>query len=151
MSDLTFTVVGHSETAARTTVRARDFRFVVDEPPALGGEDRGANPVEYLLGSFVGCVNVVAHLVAKERDLPIEHLEIEATGALDPARLFGERTGSRAGFKGIALTFRIQTSASDAAVAAWLAEVEARCPVNDNLSNVTPVELRTQVARTGTE
>jgi uncharacterized OsmC-like protein len=147
MSDLTFSVVGRSESPARTSIQARNFTLVVDEPPTLGGDDKGANPVEYLLASFVGCVNVVAHLVAKERELPIEHLEILATGELDPARLFGEKNAPRAGFKGITLTFRLQTTASDVAVAAWQAEVEARCPVNDNLSNATPVTLRTEVGR----
>ena len=40
--------------------------LIVDEPEALNGTDEDANPVEYILAGFAGCVNVVGHLVAKE-------------------------------------------------------------------------------------
>ena len=66
MSDLTFKIEGKAQTAARLEATARQFSIVVDEPPALGGDDVGANPVEYLLASYAGCINVVAHLTAKE-------------------------------------------------------------------------------------
>jgi len=51
-----------AETPTRVTAKARQFSIVIDEPPSLGGHDAGANPVEYLLASYAGCVNVMAHL-----------------------------------------------------------------------------------------
>ncbi len=51
---MTFKVAGRSEAPARIAVQARQFKLVVDEPPALGGEDQGANPVEYILAGFAG-------------------------------------------------------------------------------------------------
>ena len=59
----TFSIDATGDSATKTTVSARDFTFVVDEPPALGGDDAGPNPVEYLLGALAGCLNVVGHLV----------------------------------------------------------------------------------------
>jgi len=50
------TAVSTSETGL--TVTARDFQFVVDEPQSLGGGDLGPNPVEYVLGALLGCLNV---------------------------------------------------------------------------------------------
>lgn len=64
MSDLTFKIEGKAQSAARLEAKARQFKLVIDEPPALGGSDLGANPVEYLLASYAGCINVVAHLTA---------------------------------------------------------------------------------------
>ena len=40
MSDLTFKIEGESQTAARLAASAREFIIVIDEPPALGGDDQ---------------------------------------------------------------------------------------------------------------
>ncbi len=142
MSDLlTFAVRGTADTPARTTVRARDFSLVVDEPPSLGGHDLGANPVEYLLAGFAGCLNVVGHLVAKEQGLALRSLEVEVSGPLDPARLFGQETEARAGFQHIEVALRVDAEADDAALERWVRTVEGRCPISDNLRQPTPVHL----------
>ncbi len=141
MPDLTFAVKAHSESPARTRVSVRNFTLVVDEPPELGGTDAGPNPVETVLAAFAGCLNVVAHLVAKEQGLTLRDLELEASGALNPDRLMNQPTSDRAGFKQIAVTLRFHTDASPEAVERWRREVEARCPVSDNLSHITPVKL----------
>ena len=60
MADLNFKIEGESQTAARFEANARHFKLVIDEPPVLGGDDHGANPVEFLLASYAGCINVVA-------------------------------------------------------------------------------------------
>lgn len=142
MSDLlTFSAHGTAETAARTTVRTRDFSLVVDEPPALGGDDLGANPVEYLLAGFAGCLNVVGHLVAQDQGLDLRALDVEVSGPLDPARLFGEATDGRAGFQHIEVVLRVDADADADALEAWVRAVEARCPISDNLRAPTPVHL----------
>ena len=150
MSDLlTFSVRGTADTAARTAVRARDFTLVVDEPPSLGGDDLGANPVEYLLAGFAGCLNVVGHLVAQEQGLAIRSLAVEVSGPLDPARLFGQDTEARAGFQHIEVALHVDADADADALDRWVRTVEARCPISDNLRNATPVHLgvvRTEAA-----
>lgn len=141
MTDLTFTVTGRSQNAARLVATARRFRLLIDEPTSLGGEDRGPNPVEYLLAAFIGCLNVVAHLTARELGLHLRDLEITATGALNPARLLGDTTADRAGFKTIEVVLRADTDADSQTLGRWLDTVKARCPVSDNLANPTPVKL----------
>ena len=58
MSNLNFIIKGEAQTAARFEAKARQFRIVIDEPPYLGGNDKGANPFEYLLASFGGCLKL---------------------------------------------------------------------------------------------
>jgi uncharacterized OsmC-like protein len=141
MSDMSFSVKATAETAARTLIQARSFSLIVDEPEALGGTDRGANPVEYLLAAFAGCLNVVAHLVAREQGLDLRGLELAIEGELNPSRLLGEPSEDRAGFKSIRVRLIPRTNASHEAVLAWLKEVERRCPIHDNLTNPTPVSV----------
>jgi len=141
MADMEFKVSARSESAARTVVSARNFTLVVDEPPQLGGSDLGPNPVEYVLAALTGCLNVVAHLVARELGFEIQRLEIDAAGWLNPQRLLNQPTQDRAGYKKVKVTLRVQTDADEATLARWLKQVEARCPVSDNLGNPTPLEV----------
>lgn len=139
MPDAVFKVKGTSETAARTRIQARQFEIVVDEPPQLGGEDKGPNPVEYVLAAHIGCLNVVGHLLAKERGFELRGLEIQAEGPLNPDKLFGKDTFDRAGYKEIKLHVKADTDADQETLDQWLADIEARCPVSDNLGNSTPI------------
>lgn len=141
MSDMNFSVKATAETAARTLVRARSFSLTVDEPEGLGGTDRSANPVEYLLAAFAGCLNVVAHMVAREQGVVLRGLELVVEGELNPGRLLSGHTEDRAGFKGIRVQLTPRADASPEALSAWLKEVKLRCPIHDNLINPTPISV----------
>jgi uncharacterized OsmC-like protein len=142
MADLVFSVEGQAETQTRLNVKTRQFSFVIDEPPALGGEDSGANPVEYLLASYAGCVNVMAYLIAKELNIKLEKLSVKVDGNLNPGKLFGQSDEDRAGFKQINLKLEPVTDASPELLAKWAYEIKRRCPINDNLSNPTPISFQ---------
>ena len=139
MADLKFQIQGESQTPARFVAGARQFSIVIDEPPALGGDDLGANPVEYLLSSYAGCINVVAHLTAQELGIKLSGLKIQIEGNINPARLFGESYEDRAGFKQINVQFKPETDASQEEIENWIATIKNRCPINDNLAYPTPL------------
>lgn len=141
MSDLKFSIKAQSESAAKTRVKARNFEIVVDEPEALGGTDVAPNPVEYVLAAFAGCLNVMGHLIAKEMGFEIRNLNIEMEGNLNPAKLFGKSDEERAGYKNIHIRMITDAEADDSTLEKWIHEVESRCPVSDNLQNMTPVSL----------
>ncbi|WP_090382977.1 OsmC family protein [Natronobacterium texcoconense] len=136
-----FDVSATGESHTKTTVTARDFEFVIDEPPASGGTDDGPTPVEYLLGSWAGCLNVVAHLVADEYGFDLESVEIHLEGELDPARFLGKSDEPRPGYQEIDVTLEVEADAENEVLEEWLAEVERRCPVGDNIENETPTTL----------
>ncbi|MEO8721479.1 MAG: OsmC family protein [Ginsengibacter sp.] len=141
MPDLNFSVKGFSENHTKFIAEARDFKIVIDEPPSLGGTDDGANPVEYLLASYAGCLNVMGHLVASELGFKLDKLEIEVTGDVNPDRLFGKSFAERAGFKKIHVTLKPFAKVSPEVLKIWTEAVENRCPINDNLREKTPTEI----------
>ncbi|MDP5172086.1 MAG: OsmC family protein [Bacteroidia bacterium] len=141
MSLLTFSIKGRSENATKFVAQARQFELIVDEPASLGGNDEAANPVEYVLAGYAGCLNVVGHLVAKEQGLDLGGLEIDIEGDLDPAKFLGHSRLDRSGFQAIAVRLIPGNQLPKAKLDAWLREVSDRCPVSDNLSSETPVEL----------
>jgi uncharacterized OsmC-like protein len=69
MSTLNFSINGKSINSTLYQGQSRKFTLNVDEPETLGGNDISANPVEYLLAGYAGCLNVVFNLVAKEKTL----------------------------------------------------------------------------------
>ena len=146
MSDVTFKVSGQSESPARLAVQVRGFELIVDEPPGLGGDDEGPNPVEYILAGLAGCLNVMGHIIAKEMGFTIRSLTIDAAGPLNPGKLLGKQTDDRAGYKNIDVTLKVDADVDQATLDRWLATIETRCPVSDNLMNLTPVAVRAQSA-----
>ncbi len=141
MSDLKFRIKAHSASAAKTIVKARNFEIIVDEPADLGGSDSAPNPVEYVLAAFAGCLNVMGHLIAGEMGFELRSLKIDIAGNLNPARLFGQSDEERAGYKTIVVRMTPDCDADDATLEKWLHSVEQRCPVSDNLQNITPVKV----------
>jgi uncharacterized OsmC-like protein len=141
MSDLIFSVKGKSNSATQFIAKTRQFQLTIDEPDGLGGTDEGANPVEYILAGLAGCLNVVGHIVAKELGFTIDKLKIEVVGNINPDRLFGVSDDERAGFKKIDLKLIPETDAPIDTLVKWLKIVQDRCPVKDNLMNITPIAI----------
>ncbi|MFB6291792.1 MAG: OsmC family protein [Candidatus Nanohaloarchaea archaeon] len=139
--NMRFKVEAESENPTKVTVNARDYTFAIDEPEEHGGTGSAPNPVEYELGALTGCFNVVAHLVAEEMGVELESLEMEAEGELDPAKFQGEETGSRPGFKSITVNVDVESDADDEIIRELFEQVEERCPVRDNISHETPINV----------
>lgn len=141
MSDLIFSVSGYNENPTKFVVKARNFELVIDEPEALGGTNHAANPVEYILAGYAGCLNVMGHIVARELGFDLKRLEIEIEGNLNPAKVFGQATDDRAGYKEIRVKLIPEADIDEPTLALWFKTLESRCPVNDNLSNATPIKV----------
>ena len=137
--DLNFSVNGKRVGATKYQGFARSFELVVDEPEMLGGEDSAANPVEYLLAGYAGCLNVVFGIVAKELKVEIKSLDINIDGDINPEKFLGISDNERTGFKSINVNIELRTNADKATEALLIEKVKNRCPVNDNLANPTPI------------
>ncbi|MGQ4556983.1 OsmC family protein [Halobellus sp. GM3] len=136
-----FAVSAASESETRTVVEARDFEFVVDEPAALGGTNDGPNPVEYLIGAWAGCLNVVVHTVSEERGIDVDSVEIAIEGTLDPRKFLGAADDVRAGYQELSVRVDVESDADEKALDALGEAVEERCPVGDNIGNPTPTDV----------
>ncbi|AXG07013.1 OsmC family peroxiredoxin [Haloplanus rubicundus] len=133
-SETTITVTGRSEGPKRTTIETAETEFIVGD----------ASPLEHLLGSLAACINVIGHLVAKERGMVVRGLDVRVEGDIDAARYKGGETDSRAGFGSIRAHVTVDADADADALADWMAEVEERCPVADNLDAGTDVHVEVE-------
>ena len=115
----------------RTRVTVGDAEFVV-------GND--VNPIEYLLGSILGCLNSTATMVARDMGIDIESLEATIEGDVNYAAYLGKETSDRPGLQELTVRLSVE-AAGDADLDAWLAAVEERCPVTDNVGNGTKLSV----------
>ncbi len=140
-SAVSATLRGGTEVA----VSARQHDFTIDEPPALGGADRGANPVEHLLAALASCTVISYQVWAAQLGLTLDGVEVDVDGDIDLRGFFGTGEGVRPGFEGIDLRVRLTGPESEASYRRLEEAVAVHCPVADNLTNGVPVSTRVQV------
>jgi uncharacterized OsmC-like protein len=129
------------ESMARSTTEARNFKIFMDEPPELGGQDGAASPLEFILAAHGGCLSYMTFYIGKELGIEVKGTEVEVEGSLDPAKFAGKNREVRAGYQGFNVTIKIKADATPEELEKLRSEVEARCPVSDNVANATPVHI----------
>lgn len=120
--------------------RIREFRLVIDEPPALGGADRGPDPVELLLAALGASQEATYRLYADTLGIPIRSVSVRLEGRIDLRGLFAVSDSVRPGFKDIRATVTIDSPASAEDIERLKVTVDRHSPVLDSLRNVTPVQ-----------
>lgn len=140
-----FSVRGDLVGLTEVDLTAREHSVKVDEPPPLGGQDLGANPVEHALIALVSCQAITYRFWAAQLGIELEGLEISAEGDLDVRGFFGFDESVRPGFTAVRIEVT-PTGPETAERYQQLAEaVDAHCPVLDLFTNATPVERRIAV------
>jgi uncharacterized OsmC-like protein len=117
------------------------FVFAADEPPLLLGEDRGANPVEFLLTGLASCVTTSIAYHGAARGINITRLESELEGDLDLHGFLGMSEDIRPGYQNIEVKFRIEGDASRAELETLVQEAKELSPVYDVVSRSVPVTV----------
>lgn len=136
-----FSVSSRGKDGLHREVRVREFSLTVDEPPALGGTDKGPNPVEYALAALATCQEITYRLHADALGIPVNEVSVTLEGELDLRGFFNAAVGVRPGFLWIEGKVAFDSPASAEQLAQLKEAVDAHCPVLDLLRNPTPVRL----------
>jgi len=115
---------------------------IVDQPQALGGTDSGPTPLDYVFIALGGCLVTVAKIVAGQRKIDLRGVEVEVSGDLNMDVLRGLEKNDRAGFTSVTAKVKVDADLTKEEKEAFLEEIDKRCPVSDNLMNLTPVTVK---------
>ena len=140
-----FRASGSLTTGVATEVTAGRHTFVVDEPPALGGEDSAPNPVEFALASLISCQVVTYRFWADKLGVAVDSIDVSAEGDRDVRGIFGLHHDVRAGFGHVRLAVRIAGPEPEERYRELKAAVDAHCPVLDLFVNPTRVTTALEV------
>lgn len=135
-------VTGESENPTKINLRSGKFKMVIDEPKQMGGTDDGPSPIQVLLMSLAGCLNVTGFEIAKQKGMKLNGIKIEIEGIMNPCTFLGCSFEERAGFQKIDVKVVPDfDGATTGEIEAWLEETEKRCPVTDNIKADTNVDV----------
>ena len=124
-------------------LRIRDHQVISDSPPDFAGYNLVPSSPELQLGVLGTCVTHIFLIQAAERQVPLESLEVEVTGIIDPR-------GGKPGHEQtpiwpheIGYTVHIDSPASREDIDALFEAVERNCPILNLLRN--PQSIRAEV------
>lgn len=124
-------------------VGARDFTFLVDEPPSFGGADAGPNPEEVVLAGVAACQAITAALYAGYLGIPIRRYAVRVRGYADLGGFYGVgEPGAATGFDRVVCEVTIESDATVEQLEAFERLVEERCVGHGTLR--APVTLESQ-------
>jgi uncharacterized OsmC-like protein len=118
------------------------FEMDADEPPILLGEDKGPNPVEYLLTALAACVttSIVYHAAAK--GITLNAVESRLEGDIDLQGFLGIRDDVRRGYEQIRMYFKIDADVPEEELEELVKLGPTFSPVYDSITNGVPVTVQ---------
>ena len=133
------TTVGCFHSLGSEQSHQTNFELHADEPPALGGTDQGANPVEHLLNALAACVttSMVAH--AAVRGIQVEEVTSQVEGDIDLNGFLGLDPKTPKGYQGIRITFKVKAAKEDLPKLRELAEFS---PVYNTITHSANVDIQ---------
>lgn len=117
------------------------FRYEMDHPTVLVGQDRGATPVELLLHGLAGCITAGIANVAAARGVTLTSVESQVEGDIDLRGILGLSDTVRNGYERIRISFTIAGDAPPEKLRQIVEQSRARSAVFDVLTNGVPIEV----------
>src|ERR1700761_5295603 len=134
-----FTALGTLAGVTEVDIRTGAHTFKVDEPPALGGADAAANPVQYALASLGSCQAITYRFWAEHLGVELDSLSVRVEGDLDLRGFFGVDDSVRPGLTAVRVEVSVTGPESAERYAELAAAVDQHCPVLDLFQNPVPV------------
>ncbi|MGH1538361.1 MAG: OsmC family protein [Gammaproteobacteria bacterium] len=126
----------------------RAHKLLVDEPPAFGGDDLSASPVELVLAALGSCQMIMFSALAATREIELEECEVTLKAQLNVRGLLGIKEDAHSvypGFSSVTYETNLKSSASTEIIRDLVQDVERQCPVMDMLTRSVSVEGTTLV------
>ncbi len=118
------------------------FAFDTDHPEIFASEDKGVTPGELLLVGLAGCLTAGIASVATHRGIKLNSVRATVEAGMDIQGVLGMDADVRNGFSGIVVDYTIDADATEAEIAALVAQSQKRSLVFDALTNPTDVHVR---------
>ncbi len=108
--------------------------WLADEPQAVGGNNTGPDPYEYLLAALGTCTSMTLRLNAARKKIPLDHVVVELKHSQDYLKDCEDckEKGAHIDVLEREITLRGSLSAEERA---RLLEIADRCPVHRTLYN----------------
>ena len=107
----------------------------------LLGEDKGPNPVEYLLTGLTGCLTSALIYHAAARGIKIKGIQSRVEGDLDLRGFLGLSPDVKVGYENIRVYFKIDADVSEEQKQELIEIAQKYSPVFNTVTNPTSVSV----------
>ena len=120
--------------------------LIVDEPPALLGDDTAPNPSEAALAALGSCLAVGIHANAVAQDITVNKLELELEADINITAVWGtgDTSPKPVGFEAVRVKVHLDADAPKEKLDALIAHATTWSPVANTFTK--PVALSVQAA-----
>jgi uncharacterized OsmC-like protein len=125
-------------------VRIRDHAVVTDAGAALGGFGLGASAPELLLGALASCLAHSALVIAADRGIALDELEVDVSGQLDYRGTLSVDAEAPVPPTGLRYVVRVAGACDDADLAQLHTDLDRLCPVLLAITRPTSVAGRVE-------
>jgi putative redox protein len=120
-------------------VRTNGGGIKSDQPPMLGGDGLGPNPMEIALAALGSCQAQTYRFWSEKLGIRIDDVTVDIAGDVDVHGIFGLRDTVRPGFGDVTVSVHLTGPETAARYEELRRAVDAHCPVLDVFTNPVPV------------
>lgn len=121
-------------------IQSGQHHFQADEPLSAGGTDAAPDPYDYLMAALGACTSMTIGWYARQKKLPLEHVEVSLRHTRIHARDCAECETKEGMLDRIEVEVRL-TGALTPEQHARLMEAARRCPVHRTLTSEIVIKL----------
>ncbi len=117
---------------------------VIDEPPALLGDDTAPNPSEAALAALGSCLAVGIHANAVVRNITIRSLELELEADINITAVWGtgDTSPKPVGFEAVRVKVLLDADASQAEIDSLIENATKWSPVANTFANPVALDVK---------
>jgi len=126
---------------SQSQIESKVRGITINQATSFNDNDAAPTALEYLFISLAGCLISTAQIIMQQRQIKLQHIDVKIDGELDEEVWKGENTDNRAGFKYIQIQINLKSKLSVVETKELLSEIDRRCPILDNLQNMSIVDV----------
>jgi uncharacterized OsmC-like protein len=134
------TTIGSFYAAGKENQHKQTFIFDNDEPEVLLGQDKGGNPVEFVLHALAGCITTTTVYHAAALGINIKRIATTLEGDIDLRGLLAISEDVPCGYQDVRVRMEIESDAEGEKLEA-LKKLHQYSPVFDTLTRAVKVNI----------
>lgn len=123
----------------------KNFKYTIGEPEELLGDNLNPTPQDYLLGGMAGCMMVGFVILASDKGIQLENVELRIIGSLDLRGMLEIDSTASVGFEELQFHFDVKGSGSQEEYDEIIKHVQKISPNYRTISDPVKVSINRSI------
>lgn len=137
-------ITTHSKKVGSKKINSQ-FKYSIDEPLELLGDDKNPNPQDYILGGMAGCMMVGFIAGASGKGIELKNVQLDIVGKLDLRGFLNLDPDVSVGFEKLQFNFKVKGSGTQAQYDEIIQHVSKVSPGYQTILNPVKIEINKEI------